>query len=99
MNRIFVALVVLTSYKLQTEQCSKKWIKKIKFSFLFLGGFNKFSEMCPEYVEEVCNKNLACNAKYYENQVDQNQAYLDNAVMTQIEASLYLGRANWKMLL
>lgn len=59
----------------------------------FQGGFKQFSEICPEYVEEVLklNSNQA-NSKYYEYQADQHQSSIENAKMTCIESFLYLGK-------
>ncbi len=51
--------------------------------FFFAGGFTKFYEICPEYVEEVLKLNV--NSKYYDMQLDQHQSSIDQAVMTKIE--------------
>lgn len=57
------------------------------------GGFKQFSEICPEYVEEVNKLKLSnnLNSKYYDMQVDQHQSSIDNAQLTKIEPFLYLG--------
>jgi dual specificity MAP kinase phosphatase len=56
------------------------------------GGFKQFFEMCPDLCRsETELKNNLINSHYYEQQADQHQHSIDNAIMTEITPFLYLG--------
>ena len=61
------------------------------------GGFKQFFDMYPELCVNKTHEqrnSIKPNKFYFDNQLDQQQSEIENAVMTQITPYLYLGRSS-----